>query len=386
MHICHVTSALAGGPATSIALLSARQAEAGHEVSLVYSSVRDEIWPYRKRFDHLRTVLPWRVRRAIGPGDLQAFVELLKILGRLAPDVVHLHCSKAGALGRLATRMLGMPAVYSPHGVSFIRSDSKLRRNLYKMLERVLDDERIPVAACSESEAVHLRSAASTLHVIPNAVDTTPLSGLVSRIEKRDWQFTVGILGLIKHQRMPDIVRVLVDNAPPDWRWLWIGDGPLRALVEDLPNLAVTGWRDHREALQMLAGADVVLHASRWEGMPNALLEAMALGIPVVASDVVGTRDVVTHGVDGILVKDIYDHTDYLDALSRLACDSGMRTRMGLCARDKVMRHYEVSVVVSRWHDVYMHAIENGPRRSNGVVRPPRVSSGVIADYSRLDV
>lgn len=386
MHICHVTSALAGGPATSVGLLSARQAEAGHEVSLVYSSSRDDVWAYRKRFDHLRNVVPWRVERAIGPADALAFVELVGILRKLNPDIVHLHCSKAGALGRLTARMLGMPAVYSTHGVSFIRSESKIRKRLYKFLESVLDHEDIPVIACSESEAVHLRRVARTVHVIPNAVDISQLGGLEKTHDKRDMHFTVGILGLIKYQRMPDLVRVLVEKAPTDWRWLWIGDGPLRGLVEGLPNLSVTGWREHREGLQMLAEADVVLHASRWEGMPNALLEAMALGMPVVASDVVGTRDVVTDGVDGVLVREVYDHTLYLDGLARLARDFELRAKMGRCAREKVIRHYEASVVVSRWQEIYMHAMEGSPSRKIKVRDRRKLSDGVIADYSRIDV
>lgn len=385
MHICHVTSALAGGPATSIALLSARQAQAGHDVSLVYSTSRGEIWPYRKRFDHLRWAVPWWVERTIGIRDLAALAQLVRILRRLGPDIVHLHCSKAGALGRLAARMLRLPAVFSPRGVSFVRTDSVLRRHFYKALERILGDERIPVVACSESEAVQLRSVVRAVHVIPNAVDTAQLSGLEGRPEKRDKPFTVGILGLIKHQRMPDMVRVLVESAPPDWRWLWIGDGPLRSVVEGLPNLAVTGWRDHRDGLQMLAEADVVLHASRWEGMPNALLEAMALGIPVVASDVVGTRDVVTHGVDGVLVRDVYEHKSYLDELSRLARDSEMRAKMSLRAREKVMSNYEASAVVFRWQDIYMRAIERNGKKSDAVCREPKVSSGAIADYSGID-
>jgi hypothetical protein len=147
MHICHVTGALAGGPATSIGLLSARQAGAGHEVSPVCSSIRDEVWPYRKRFDHFRAAIPWRVGRSIGPRDLPAFFELVRILRRLAPDIVHLHCSKAGALGRLAARTVGLPAVYSPRGVAFVRTDRLLDRAVYRMLESCLARGGEPVVA-----------------------------------------------------------------------------------------------------------------------------------------------------------------------------------------------------------------------------------------------
>jgi glycosyltransferase involved in cell wall biosynthesis len=377
MHICHVTSALAGGPATSIALLSARQAEAGHEVSLVYSSSRDEIWPFRRRFDHLRAAVPWRVGRAIGPGDLFALAELVQILRRLAPDMVHLHCSKAGALGRLVTRLLGLPAVYSPRGVAFVRP---FGRKLYQMLESCLGQGGEPVVACSESEAAALRRVARSVKVIPNAVELRAITDIVISEAAPNPSFTVGILGLVKDQRLPTLVRQMCERAPLSWRWLWVGDGPLRDLLERPPNLEVTGWRDHHEALHLISKVDVVLHASRWEGMPNTLLEAMALGKAVVVSDVVGTRDVVDDGVDGLLVRDVHAVEPYLAALERLAGDPELRRSLGARARQRVLRDHDGPVVAAQWEAVYRQAMNDLGRARSAVNR-----SGVGSANQRRD-
>lgn len=363
MHVCHVTSALAGGPSTSIGLLSARQAAAGHEVSLVYSSRRDDIWPYRKRYDHFRAVVPWRVGRSIGPSDIGAFFELVRILRRLAPDIVHLHCSKAGALGRIACRWLGLPAVYSPRGISFVRTDRLLDRALYRMFEGWLGRGSEPVVACSESEAEHLRKVARHVEVIPNAVELEAIVGLEPVMRPKEAPFVIGILGLIKDQRLPALVRRICERAPASWRWLWVGDGPLRRLLEDLPNFEVAGWREHREALSLVDRVDAVLHASRWEGMPNALLEAMALGKPVVVSDVVGTRDVVEDGVDGLLVRDVYAVEPYVAALEGLAADPELRARLGARARERVFREHDARAVAARWESVYQ-MIASGPAHS----------------------
>lgn len=363
MQICHVTSALAGGPATCIHLLSSHQAKSGHEVSLVYSSVRDDIWPYRKRFDHLRTVVPWRVDRAIGPRDLAAFAELVGTLRRLAPDIVHLHCSKAGALGRLAARLLGIPAVYTPHGVSYMRTASRFSAWMFKSFEFLLASNWIPLTACSESEATYLRQLPVQIYVVPNAIDLTSLPKPSSVHQSADHTFCVGISGLIKDQRQPRLVRRIVELAPPSWRWLWIGDGAMRSVLEGLPNLEVTGWCDRSDVLRRLARVDVVLHASRWEGMPNALLEAMALGKPVVVSDVPGTRDVVTNEVDGVLIGDAHRPEPYVAALARLEADPRLRARLGEAARRRIELEHDIVTVGPKWDAIYAAAITAAPAK-----------------------
>lgn len=368
MHICHVTSALAGGPATSISMLSKRQVEAGYTVSLVYSSTRDQIWSHRKRFDHLAAAIPWRVRRPIGLHDIGAFLELRRILDELRPDIVHLHCSKAGALGRPIARALGIPCLYSSHGVSFARTDNSFRAMIYRTLERLLARGGEPLVACSETEAEYLRLVSRSVHVVPNGVALEALEWARSQAHRGDCRFTIGILGLIKDQRQPALVRKLVLQAPAAWRWIWVGDGVLRPVVEGLTNLEVTGWCQPEEAWRRIAAVDVVLHASRWEGMPYALLEAMGLGKAVVASNVVGTRDVVTHEVDGLLVDKVYATEPYLAALERLAADGGLRDRLGRAARERIARDHDPDRLFGMWETIY--ALARSQRRPARVSRP----------------
>lgn len=340
-----------------IGLLSGKQAEKGHRVSLIYSSIRDDVWAYRRRFDHFQAAFPWRVRRAVSPLDAIALLELVQLVRRLRPDILHLHCSKAGALGRIASRLLHLPAVYTPHGVSFARTDRTVRASLYKGIERLLAHGDVPVTACSMSEAAELRAVAPTIRVVPNAVDLAAIDRLRPSASCSGGRFMVGMIGLIKDQRLPGLVRRIAERAPSAWGWVWIGDGALRSSLEGLPNLEVTGWCSHEEALRRISAVDVVLHASRWEGMPYALLEVMALGKPVVVSDVMGTRDVVTDGADGLLVHDVYAVAPYADALQRLATDPGLRGRLGAAARERIARDHDVRVVSARWEEVYSMAL-----------------------------
>ncbi len=253
---------------------------------------------------------------------------------------------------------MGLPCVYTPRGVAFLRTDKAWRRQLYRALEWAPGRLGIPVTACSWSEGAELCSVACSVHVIPNVVDLAGLDRAVAEAQRTDCRFTIGILGLIKDQRMPGLVRELVLRTPAAWRWVWVGDGALRRVVEGLPNLEITGWCRREEALRRVAEADVVLHASRWEGMPNALLEAMGMGKPVVVSDVVGTRDVVSDEVDGLLVRDVYAIEPYLAALERLASDPELRLRLGAAARAKIARDHDPDRIYAQWEEVYALALE----------------------------
>lgn len=386
MHICHVTSALVGGVITSLAWLSRRQTTDGHDVSLVYSSIRGDLWLCKDRFTHIRAALPWRVTRSIGVADIVALHDLLTILRDLEPDIVHLHCSKAGVLGRIACRVLGIPCIYSPRGVAFIRTDRLFRARFYRVIESIVGGHRVPLVACSPSEAAALRHVSRHVLVIPNAVELGTIKRISTTPPRRNLQFTVGILGLIKYQRMPELVATLCREAPANWRWVWVGDGPLRHLVEGLPNLAILGWREHADALRFINDVDVVLHASRWEGMPNAVLEVMALGKPVVVSDVVGTRDIVEHGVDGFLVEDVFSTNAYLSALRKLEADPRLRIEMGERARDRVYREHDADVVFRQWRDLYERVLADNVQPVRTRRRRTATPVGAIADLSSLDV
>lgn len=386
MHICHVTGALVGGIITSIAWLSRRQAAEGHHISLVYSSVRGDLWSCKDRYRHVHTAAPWRVNRSIGPSDILALVDLHAILRYLEPDIVHLHGSKAGVLGRIVCRMLGLPCIYSPRGVSFVRTDRFVRARLYRAIEAVLGAGRIPVTACSPSEAFHLRRVSDNVRVIPNAVELATITEINRENKVDNPAFTIGILGLIKYQRMPELVAKLCREAPANWRWVWVGDGPLRHLLEGLPNLSILGWREHADGLRLIGNVDVVLHASRWEGMPNALLEAMALGKPAVVSDVVGTRDIIEHGVDGFLVGDVFSTNAYLSALRILEADRRLRAEIGKRARERVYREHDADVVFRQWRDLYEQVLANNVQPERTRRRRSPTPAGAIADLSGLDV
>lgn len=295
--------------------------------------------------------------REISPlKDAAAFWRLYRLFASEKPDVVHAHSSKAGFLARLAAKAAGVPKIfYSPRGYGFLQQDrSRAARLGYRALEWLAS--RVgTVVAVSPSEA---RLAPSRRVVtIPDAY-LGELPKPKAKSESRD--VVVGSCGRLTFARRPESFVLLsqrLTDSRNGVRCTWIGDGELReAMRRDLENMnllskvRVTGWLKPEEAQSELGRLDVFVHFSRWEGLPNAVLEAMAMGLPVVASDIPGNRDAVVHGETGYLAKDEVELLEYCLAL---ADDPALRRRMGRAGRERVEKEFDFKSALAQLEKLY---------------------------------
>lgn len=184
--------------------------------------------------------------------------------------------------------------------------------------------------------------------VIPNGVNLATLPQPVPAPHGAG--LDIVLCGRITAQKNPELACAIAETSPPDWRWTWLGGGDLEDLVRARSRIAVTGWLPRSEALARLAAADVVVHTSSWEGMPIALLEAMALGLPAVVTDVVGNRDLVEPGKTGFVCREA---EDFLRALGALAKGPALRHAMGAAARARVAQTYDQDRLEQRWTALY---------------------------------
>jgi glycosyltransferase involved in cell wall biosynthesis len=253
-------------------------------------------------------------------GDLAAYAELLGHLRTGRFDVVHTHSAKAGAIGRIAARRVGVPAiVHTFHGFPFHEFQSRPRRTAYIALERRLGrltHRFLAVGTDVAAQAIRLRIAgaerivsipSSANHVIP-AADATSKRAARRAIGVPPGMKVVGTVGRLDYQKAPEVfVRALAHLQRPDVFGVWVGGGPLRAQVEEATGrLGLTqhmAWLGERsDVAALLPAFDVFAMASRYEGLPCAVLEAMACGVPVVATAVNAVPEVVVPGRTGLLV------------------------------------------------------------------------------------
>jgi glycosyltransferase involved in cell wall biosynthesis len=252
--------------------------------------------------------------------DARALIELRGLLVDGSFDIVHTHSAKAGALGRVAARMAGVPAVvHTFHGFPFHEFQSHARRTAYIGMERRLarlTDRFLAVGSAVAAEAIRRRIVpVDRVRVIDSAVDKEiPVLSRAGRFEARQrlgvgpGMRVVGTVGRLDHQKAPgDFVAAIASLRNRDVFAVWVGDGPLRAETErDVAERGLTDrfvfTGERRDVAALLPAFDVFAMASLYEGVPCAVVEAMRCGIPVVATAVNSVHEVVEPGRTGLLV------------------------------------------------------------------------------------
>jgi glycosyltransferase involved in cell wall biosynthesis len=249
--------------------------------------------------------------------DTAAFMELYTILKRLKKqvhiDAVHLHSSKSGFLGRVACRMAGIDTViYTPNGAPFFVGNNSFSNFLYKQLERLGSIFGGRVVCCSPSELKAYNAIGIKALNINNGVDIEerPLGPLprLSPVKKtrhpelKPGKFRIVTSGRIEEQKNPALFNSIAKYFEEfhDFEFLWIGEGADRDMLTS-KNIVITGWLSSEDTKAMIAASQVYLSTSIFEGLPFAVLEALALKKPVLLTDCVGNRDIVNKRLNGDL-------------------------------------------------------------------------------------
>jgi glycosyltransferase involved in cell wall biosynthesis len=204
------------------------------------------------------------------------------------------------------------------------------------------------------------------VQLIPNGVDSTRFNPaqVDSSIDERE-QVVVCVSGL-RYEKGVDVLLQawhLVYQQVPQARLIIVGDGGLQFQLECMAkalgivnSIEFTGLQSDIPA-QLHRGNLAVL-PSRWEGMPNALLEAMACGLPCVATRVSGSEDIIQHGINGLLVES-EDYQGMAQALITLLCDPVLTRKYGQAAREAVERHYSLEHIMDRYVELYQRIVDH---------------------------
>lgn len=286
--------------------------------------------------------------------DWRSFREMQKIEREVKPDIIHLHSSKSGALGRWAFNGRKIPMFYTPHGYSFLMSNyGWAKRVIYKIVEELSARRSCTTIACSKGEYEETLKMTKRAEYVNNGINVKELSDLLSNVSKPESkdddkkQLNVFTLGRINYQKGPDLFNAIAEKMP-EVNFIWIGDGPLRDKLTS-SNVTITGWLDRKEALSISEHADVFLLTSLWEGMPISLLESMFMKKLCVVSDVIGNHDVIHNGVNGYVCKSV---DDFANAVQK----AGESEELVSNAYNDVIANYNTSVMAEKYSQIYEEA------------------------------
>jgi glycosyltransferase involved in cell wall biosynthesis len=336
LSVLHVSQPVDGGVARSVSDLVADQVGRGWRVA-----VASPPGPLARRITETGAEhLTWSAGRAPGPATVLEAVSLGRIVKRAGPDLVHLHSSKAGLAGRLAIRGR-LPTLFQPHAWSFYALEGALSRAALAW-ERFAARWATVIVCVSEGERADGEAAGirANWRVVPNGVDLDAFA-VEDRGEARaqlglDSSPLAVSVGRLSRQKGMDVLLAAwpdVERTVPGAQLVVVGSGPEEdELRRQAGSARLLGARD--DVRSWLAAADVVVVPSRWEGLAYVVLEAMAAGRPVVATDVAGMGEAL--GDTGLVVPP-EDPTALAAALSR-----ALTQAHGAGARERVERLYDV--------------------------------------------
>jgi glycosyltransferase involved in cell wall biosynthesis len=351
--VCLITEAAGGGVGRHFLDLAEGLARRGIEVVAIYSPGRCDA-QFRERRERIEGVrfVELAMRRAVQPGDLVDLARLIACVREHQPcDIIHGHSSKGGALARLAGQYLKIPAIYTPH--AFVTLDptlSRFKRGVYGRVERWLSRHATGVIAVSPDEAEHAEALGiepASIHVVPNGIEPAdfPAAGDArAQVGLSADDFVVGFVGRLVPQKAPDLLVeafARVARRVPHARLVLVGSGPLdgavRTRIDALGLTAKTRLVGDQIATRLLPAFDVFCLSSRYEGMTYVLLEALAAGLPIVATRVGGVSLCVESEQNGLIVE-VGDAGALSDALLRLANDPVERLSFALSSAARSSR------------------------------------------------
>lgn len=345
MRVLLILESCGGGSARHVVDLASGLLARDHQVSLIFSPQRAESGFLESigELPRLDThALP--MERSVTFSDIAKCLELKRLIGKAGPfDLLHGHSSKAGALLRLAQLGKKVPVVYTPHApITMDPELSALARTAYSSVERLLTGLCDRIVCVSPAERDHLLSLGFPEHklrVVCNGIDTLPRQ---DRSRVRDTMgidadtVCFGFVGRITHQKAVDHALpafAAVCREESNTRLVIVGDGPdLNAMKKLSADLGISHhviFAGAASGTELMAGFDVFLMPSRYEGMPYVLLEAAASSLPIVMTDVGGADLVVRDAENGYVVGRA-QHDALVDRLMSLARQPELRQRMSI--------------------------------------------------------
>lgn len=370
-----VTAAEFGGPSRHVLALMEHMVGQGHEVGLV-SAPEPRLSREAGKLGATLFPNPYFVRRLHPYRDILAVYPLFKAMRTFKPDLVSCHSTKASFAGRFVCQILRPKAVvHTAHSWSFREGISPWSQRFYALAERIAATGTSKIICVSNHDrelALRFKVGRPDRRVvIHNGIDEEPFLRADPSIVKKEFGLgSVPVVTMVARFALPakDHLTLLeaCSRVSDRFKLLLVGAGESRTQMETFaqqsPSLRdrVIFLGEREDIPEILAASDIFVLASRFEGLPRAIIEAMLSGLPVVASRVGGVPELVDDGVTGFLVPP-KDPGALGEALSTLLGNEDLRRRQGEAGRMKAQNHFTLQSMLQSTQAVYEELIHASP-------------------------
>lgn len=353
-----------GGAQIHVRDLSAKLARDGHQVSLLYGAEKklaDGLLVKEIEYIPIKQL----IRSMHALKDILAFLEIRKTLKQLNPDIVAIHSSKAGILGRVACWTLKIPCVFTAHGWAFTEGVAKNKQLFYRRVEKWIGriTQKV-ICVCDYDRILALQH-----QVLPSSKIITIHNGVMDHghlsLKPKSVNDVVKILMVARFdppKKQLELIHALSHISDLNWYMIFAGDGSLKeqaaqAVQDHCLGHKVTFLGNHTNVSELLIDTDIFVLTSSWEGLPLSVLEAMAHKLPIIASNVGGVKEAVRNAENGFLI-----HQNLPDLLALLIENPFLRKEMG----EKSRAIYETSFTFEQMYNqtlqTYKELIKLGER------------------------
>lgn len=370
--VLHITHATEGGVAEYIKLFFSHVNKDKYEICLICP----KYGPLKSEIENMGiNVYTIEMSRDIDiKNDLRSFLNIKKAINEIKPDIVHLHSSKAGVLGKLASYLNKVPCIYNAHGWSFSMNVSRKKKKVYALIEKytsIFCNKIVNISDYEHYLANKYRIAKNEKMItIYNGISMDKYSNLIADLELKSSLdipqegFVIGSVARITEAKDPkkfiDIaneVCKLDDNV----YFIWVGDGELRNEIEKLilkynlnSRVKITGWTNQVE--KYISIFDIGILTSKWEGFGLSIIEYMASNKPVIASAVGGITSIIQNRYNGILIND-RSTKGFTSAIEELKTKKELREKLINNAKETVKYKFNIKDLVEEHSQLYMKII-----------------------------
>lgn len=297
--------------------------------------------------------------------DIRSIIEMKSILKNFQPNILHLHSSKAGTIGRVAALGLPTKVIFTAHGWAFTDGVSSGKQRIYKLIERILNritDKTILVSRYDYNLGIRAKVIKNNQKAIVIYNGVEEVVNIEKRKKLKDTKTILTMTARFDQQKNQELLVRALTEVKSDVLVRFIGDGPsldyVRGLATELRvknKIEFLGYRSDVD--ELLQKTDIFILITNWEGLPISILEAMRYGIPTIASNVGGINEEIETGISGTLVKN--NIQEVAMAIDELANNDELQNKFSINSISQVNKKFKLSQMNILTSELYRDITKN---------------------------